>query len=156
MAGPRIWLAALVGFACMGGYALADELRARPGDDTTGRIQLGEASFYHPRFHGQRMANGERFDAGSDSAASRTLPLGTVARVTNLDNGETARVRIEDRGPRSRRRILDVSPRTARQLGMRQSGTARVRVTPLAVPQRDGTIRRHAPRPAPARARTRR
>ncbi|MFC3002479.1 septal ring lytic transglycosylase RlpA family protein [Falsiroseomonas tokyonensis] len=129
MSGHRKWFFAVLGLACMGGAPAF-------GDEPAGRVLLGEASYYHPRFHGQRMANGERFDAQSDAAASRTLPFGTIARVTNLETGQTAQVRIADRGPHSRRRILDVSPRTARQLGMRNSGTARVRVVPIAVPQR--------------------
>ncbi|MDP3415689.1 septal ring lytic transglycosylase RlpA family protein [Falsiroseomonas sp.] len=153
MSGLRKWLLALAGLVCLGATPVAaNTAPAQPGDDTSGRIQRGEASFYHQRFHGQRMANGSRFHARSNSAASRTLPLGTVARVTNLATGQSAQVRIEDRGPRARHRIIDVSPRTATQLGMRRSGTARVEVAPIAVPQRDGSIRRHAPaRPAPAR-----
>jgi len=87
------------------------------------------------------MANGERFDVNSNSAASRTLPLGTTARVTNLENGRTATVEIEDRGPRPRGRILDVSPRTADALAMRRDGTARVEIAPIEVPQRDGSTR---------------
>lgn len=87
------------------------------------------------------MANGEPFDKESNSAASRTLPLGTTARVTNLENGRTTEVEIEDRGPYARGRILDVSPGTARELGMTQQGTARVEVAPIEVPQRDGSTR---------------
>ena len=63
------------------------EERARPGEDTSGRVQRGEASYYHPKLEGRPMANGERFDAQSNSAASRTLPLGTTARVTNTETG---------------------------------------------------------------------
>ncbi len=125
--------------------ALADTSRAeqaaRPGDDTSGRIQRGEASYYHPRFHGRTMANGEPFDARSNSAASRTLPLGTTALVRNLETGQTATVEIEDRGPYARGRVLDVSPRTAEVLGMKQDGTAPVEIAPLQVPQRDGTVK---------------
>jgi rare lipoprotein A len=84
------------------------------------------------------MANGERFDTRSDSAASRTLPLGTTARVTNLGNGRSAAAEVEDRGPYARGRILDVSLRTAEELGMTRDGTARVEVAPVEVPQRDG------------------
>jgi rare lipoprotein A len=80
------------------------------------------------------MANGERFDPNSNSAAHKTLPLGTVARVTNLENGRSTVVRVEDRGPFVRGRVIDVSPRTARRLEMKEEGTARVAVTPLQVP----------------------
>jgi rare lipoprotein A len=69
------------------------------------------------------------------TAASRTLPLGTTARVANVKNGKTAIVEITDRGPFSGKRILDVSPAAATQLGMRQDGAASVKVTPLHVPQ---------------------
>ena len=101
------------------------------------RSQQGEASYYGPQFHGRRMANGERFDRNSNSAAHRSLPLGTTARVTNLENGRSAMVKVEDRGPHVRGRIIDVSPRTAERLGMKEDGTAPVRVTPVDVPERD-------------------
>lgn len=99
--------------------------------------QEGEASFYGPQFSGRTMANGERFNPNSDSAAHRSLPLGTTARVTNLENGRSATVKVKDRGPYARGRIIDVSPRVAEDLGMKKAGTAPVRVTPIEVPQRD-------------------
>ena len=70
----------------------AREERARPGEDTSGRVQRGEASYYHPKLEGRPMANGEPFDAQSNSAASRTQPLGTTARVTNTETGRSATV----------------------------------------------------------------
>ena len=88
------------------------------------------------------MADGTRLHRDSDSAASRTLPFGTVARVTNLGNGRSAVVTIRDRGPHGRGRIIDVSPATARQLGMVKSGTARVEVVVLRQP---AASRRHPP-----------
>ncbi|MBO1075477.1 septal ring lytic transglycosylase RlpA family protein (plasmid) [Roseomonas marmotae] len=99
------------------------------------RPQRGRASFYGRQFHGRRMANGKPFNRFSNSAASRTLPLGTEARVRNLENGRTALVVIQDRGPRTRSRVLDVSPHTASQLGMREQGTAMVEITPLRIPR---------------------
>ncbi|WP_043834944.1 septal ring lytic transglycosylase RlpA family protein [Muricoccus aerilatus] len=122
----------------------AQEQRARPSDDTSGRVQRGRASHYHRGLNGRRMANGERFSVNSNSAASRTLPLGTTARVKNLETGRTATVEVEDRGPYVRGRILDVSPRTAQQLGMLEEGVAPVEISPVEVPQRDGTVRRGA------------
>ena len=83
------------------------------------------------------MANGERFNQNSDSAAHRNLPLGTTARVENLENGRSATVKVEDRGPYARNRIIDLSPRTAEQLGMKHAGHAPVRVTPIDVPEKD-------------------
>ncbi|WP_270938612.1 septal ring lytic transglycosylase RlpA family protein [Falsiroseomonas oryzae] len=97
-----------------------------------GRVQRGEASYYHPeRFTGRQMANGDRFDPRSNAAAHRTLPLGTVADVTNLETGTTRQVVIEDRGPYANGRILDVSPRTAEELGMRHDGVAPVELRPV-------------------------
>ncbi|WP_159999438.1 septal ring lytic transglycosylase RlpA family protein [Roseomonas sp. 18066] len=102
------------------------------------RIQRGRASFYASRFHGRRMANGRRFNRDAAVAASRTLPLGTVARVKNLENGRTAVVTIEDRGPHLRSRVIDLSPGTAAQLGMLRQGVAMVEVTPIRVPDQPG------------------
>jgi rare lipoprotein A len=77
------------------------------------------------------MANGQRFDPASNAVAHRTLPLGTVVRVTNLSNGRSATGRVLDRGPLTRGRILDVSPRIAQDLGMMRSGIARVEIVPI-------------------------
>ncbi|MFC0410351.1 septal ring lytic transglycosylase RlpA family protein [Roseomonas elaeocarpi] len=95
------------------------------------REQHGRASIYSRRFTGRRMADGGRFDPRSDSAASRTLPLGTRARVTNLRNGRTAIVQVRDRGPHTGGRILDVSPGTAERLGMAEAGIAPIRIVAL-------------------------
>ncbi|HEY8611248.1 MAG TPA: septal ring lytic transglycosylase RlpA family protein [Roseomonas sp.] len=109
--------------------------QAQPEHSRHLRTQRGRASFYSSRFHGRRMANGKRFNRHSNSAASRTLPLGTQAQVKNLENGRTAVVVIQDRGPHLRGRVLDVSPRTADMLGMREQGTALVEITPLTIPR---------------------
>ena len=85
------------------------------------------------------MADGSRMDPRNDNAASKTLPLGTVARVTNLETGRSAVVTIKDRGPYVRGRIVDVSPATARELGIsRANGVAQVEVKPLSIPSADG------------------
>lgn len=97
-------------------------------------VQRGEASYYGPQFEGRRTASGARFDPGSDTAAHRTLPLGTVAEVKNLETGQAERVTIRDRGPYVRGRVIDLSPRTAERLGMKHRGTAPVQVTPIATP----------------------
>ena len=75
-----------------------------------------------------------RLMSGSDSAASKTLPLGTTARVRNAQNGRSAVVSIRDRGPHAKNRIIDVSPGIARQLGMTHAGVARVEVVVLRYP----------------------
>ena len=106
----------------------------KPGLDRSGSKQVGKASFYADKFSGRKMADGSRMDPRDDNAASKTLPLGTVARVTNLHNGRSAVVTIRDRGPHARGRILDVSPRVARELGMTQHGTAPVEVVVMRAP----------------------
>jgi len=89
-------------------------------------VELGRASYYHSRFHGNRTASGERYDETRLTAAHRTLPFGTRVRVTNLDNGRSVVVTIVDRGPFTRGRVIDVSRRAARKLGFLRDGTARV------------------------------
>src|ERR1700756_5604215 len=73
--------------------------QAKPRLDLSGRARVGKASFYSSKFNGRKMADGTRMDPRSDSAASKTLPLGTTAKVTNLETGESAVVTIRDRGP---------------------------------------------------------
>jgi rare lipoprotein A len=98
--------------------------------------QTGKASYYADFFAGRKMANGEPMRPQSNNAASRTLPLGTTAIVTNLENGRSAEVEIKDRGPYVDGRIIDVSPGTARELGMLEDGVVRVEVVPLSVPRK--------------------
>jgi rare lipoprotein A len=90
--------------------------------------QQGLASWYGPRFHGRRTANGERFNKFHLTAAHRTLPFNTRVRVTNLKNGKSVVVRINDRGPYVRGRIIDLSYAAARLLGMRAHGVVLVKV----------------------------
>jgi rare lipoprotein A len=114
---------------------------AKPLLDFSGRRRIGIASFYADWFAGRKMANGAVMNPHSDNAASRTLPLGTIARVTNLKTHKTAVVSIQDRGPYVQGRIVDLSPFTARKIGItRKMGIARVRVTPIAIPRRDGRM----------------
>jgi rare lipoprotein A len=86
------------------------------------------ASWYGKDFHGRKTANGETYDMYGTSAAHRILPLGTVIRVTNLDNFKSITVRINDRGPFARNRILDLSYGAAKELGYVAQGTARVKI----------------------------
>ena len=88
------------------------------------------------------MANGRRFNPNSNIAASRSLPLGTTAKVKNLENDRQTTVKVEDRGPYVPGRILDVAPKAADDLGMREQGVAPVVVEPVAVPQTDQSVRR--------------
>jgi rare lipoprotein A len=88
------------------------------------------------------MADGGRFHHDGTAAASRSLPLGTVAKVTNLETGKTATVTVEDHGPFVAGRALDVSKATADQLGItRHEGVSRVEIASVAVPQHDGTVK---------------
>jgi rare lipoprotein A len=90
--------------------------------------ETGIASWYGPQFHGARTANGEIFDMELVSAAHRTLPMPSLVRVTNLENGRSMVVRLNDRGPYARGRIIDMSKKAAELLGFQGAGTARVRV----------------------------
>ncbi|KTE05676.1 septal ring lytic transglycosylase RlpA family protein [Sphingopyxis sp. H115] len=94
-------------------------------------IDGGMASYYGNELAGNRTANGERFDPGQLTAAHRTLPFGSMVRVTNMSNGDSVIVRINDRGPFSRGRVIDVSQAAAREIGMHRSGTARVKLALL-------------------------
>jgi rare lipoprotein A len=127
--------------------------------DLSGRRRVGVASFYANFFAGRPMANGVPMSPHGNNAASRTLPLGTVAKVTNLDTGKSAIVTIQDRGPYVEGRIVDLSPATARKIGItRRQGISRVAVAPVSVPLPDGTIKRgvaaHTPKPRRRRARS--
>jgi rare lipoprotein A len=109
--------------------------------DHSGRKQQGRASYYASRFTNRKMANGNRFNPNSDVAASKTLPLGTVAKVTNLSNGKTATVKVEDRGPYVDGRVVDLTPKVAEQLDMKKVGVSPVVVAPIAVPQPNGAVK---------------
>ncbi len=91
----------------------------------------GMASYYGNELAGNRTASGERFDPGQLTAAHRTLPFGSLVRVTNTSNGDSVIVRINDRGPFSHGRVIDVSHAAAREIGMHRSGTARVKLALL-------------------------
>jgi rare lipoprotein A len=90
--------------------------------------ETGIASWYGKELHGKQTANGEVFDMYGLSAAHRTLPLGTLVRVTNLDNFKSITVRINDRGPFFKSRFLDLSYGAAKELGFVSQGTARVKI----------------------------
>ena len=125
-----------------------------PKPDLTGRKRSGKASFYAGEFSGRKMADGTRMDPQSDNAASKTLPLGSTAKVTNLKTGQTAVVTIRDRGPYVKGRIVDLSPSTAEKVGInRREGVAKVEVTPITVAQPDGSAKagEASPQTLPAR-----
>jgi rare lipoprotein A len=122
--------------------SIAPVTPARPAIDRSGDLRVGVASFYASRFAGREMADGGRMDPHGDNAASRTLPLGTKAKVTNIATGKSAVIIIEDRGPYAKGRIIDLSPSTARRIGITaRLGVARVAVAPIAVPLADGSLK---------------
>ncbi|MBU1565650.1 MAG: septal ring lytic transglycosylase RlpA family protein [Proteobacteria bacterium] len=97
-----------------------------------GFIQKGLASWYGPPFHGRRTSNGEIYNMHSLTAAHKTLPMGTVLLVRNLENGKDILVRVNDRGPFVDGRIIDLSYKAARALGVVGNGTAKVQIVALA------------------------
>src|SRR5262252_11236276 len=104
MGGVRWWTAAVLAASLAAGCSL---FRGAPPPSPEG-VQVGVASWYGPGFHGNRTANGEIYDQYELTAAHRTLPLGTRAMVTDLDNGRSVEVRINDRGPFVDGRVIDL------------------------------------------------
>lgn len=95
--------------------------------------EVGLASWYGPGFHGKPKPHGEPFDQFEMTAAHKTLPIPTIVKVTNLENGKSTKVLIDDRGPFVYEgRIIDLSVAAAKEIGVYQKGTAQVRVTALA------------------------
>jgi rare lipoprotein A len=87
------------------------------------------------------MADGNHLNPQANVAASKTLPLGTTATITNLQNGGSLTVRVEDRGPFAAGRVMDVTPKVAQELEMMKRGVALVEVKPIVVPQPNGEVR---------------
>lgn len=87
-----------------------------------------EASYYAEKYHGRKTASGEIFNMNAMTCAHKTLPFGTVLRVTNLSNNQSVDVRVNDRGPFVKGREIDVSKAAAQKLGMIKTGTARVKI----------------------------
>jgi rare lipoprotein A len=114
--------------------------KAKP--DLSGHKRVGKASFYAKKFAGRKMADGSRMKPQGNNAASKTLPLGTTAKVTNLETGQSAVVNIQDRGPYVKGRIVDLSPATAQKIGIEpKEGVAEVEVAPITVPLPDGSVK---------------
>jgi rare lipoprotein A len=111
-----------INVASLGDFAPAtSEHAARAGRC---RTMGGVASWYGPGFQGRKTASGERFNTGALTAAHRTLPFGTMVRVSNRTSGRSVMVRINDRGPYVGGRVIDLSLAAARSIGM--GGTAHV------------------------------
>jgi rare lipoprotein A len=151
---PRLAFAACILLAAATPPTRADEppgpAAVAPHDDKTeklpadlsGHKRVGKASVYAKRLAGKKMADGAPMQTESDNAASKTLPIGTTAKVTNVETGASAVVKIEDRGPFVKGRILDLSPSTARKIGVdSKQGVANVSVEPIAVPLPNGEVK---------------
>ena len=106
--------------------AFAEEPAAKPDDNSV--VIEGEASYYGGKFHGRKTANGEIFDQNKMTAASKELPLGSKATVTNEETGKSVDVKINDRGPYVDGRVLDLSKGAAKKLDMIDDGTAPVTI----------------------------
>ena len=100
----------------------------------------GIASWYGPNFHAKKTSNGETYNMYAMTAAHKTLPMNTVLRVDNLENGKSIIVRINDRGPFVDGRIIDLSNVAARKIDMVRKGTAKVKITVLGY---NGEIENH-------------
>ncbi len=127
--------------ALIGTLALLGCISDRPGEQgkqtsrekgapaaESNRKEVGEASWYGPGFQGKQTANGETFNQNKMTAAHPSLPLDSKAEVTNLENGKKVEVRINDRGPYAEGRVIDVSRAAAKSLGMKEQGTAEVKI----------------------------
>jgi rare lipoprotein A len=115
--------------------------RTTPSAPAGPAAQLGMATYYASRFAGRRTASGERYNPNALTAAHRTLPMGTVVRVTRIDREGNAVagpvvVRVNDRGPYAAGRVIDLSLAAARRLGMLRAGVVRVRIEILSRPTR--------------------
>ena len=102
-----------------------------PLQSARGFVEEGIASWYGPGFHGKRTANGETYDMYAMTAAHKILPLGTIVRVTNKNNGRSLVLRINDRGPFADDRVIDLSRAAADKLDVVGKGTAPVRIAAL-------------------------
>src|SRR5438093_4480412 len=123
----RAWVFLLLLLAASGFGGCAGS-PARHAGYPVGYVERGVASWYGPGFHGNRTANGERYDMHQLTAAHRTLPLGSIAEVRSMSTGRQVTIRINDRGPFARRRVLDLSLAGALALGMTGTGTDQIEI----------------------------
>jgi rare lipoprotein A len=100
-------------------------------DIGTRRYYNGVSSFYGKKFHGRKTASGETFNMNGLSAAHKTLPLGTMLKVTNLETGKSVVVKVNDRGPYEKGRSLDLSQGAAKRIGLDKKGTGEVEIETL-------------------------
>ncbi|MDY4174887.1 MAG: septal ring lytic transglycosylase RlpA family protein [Bacteroidales bacterium] len=101
---------------------------------TSGKVEKGQASYYADKFHGRSTASGEKYDKKKLTGAHRTLPFGTIVRVTNTANGKSVDIRINDRGPFKAGRVVDLSRAAAEKVDMIQSGVINCTVEVISQP----------------------
>ena len=128
MSGRRAALAGIGLFGALGAAAQDLPRTIEPSAGHQRASAIGMASWYGAEFHGRTTADGEIFDMRSLTAAHRTMPLPSYARVTNLSNGHSIIVRVNDRGPYFGGRMIDVSARVATLLGFNRLGVTKVRL----------------------------
>lgn len=116
-----------------------EEILTIPADAVPLSTETGLASWYGAPYHNRRGSNGEVYNMNAMTAAHRTLPLGSIVRVTNVKSGHAALVRITDRGPFVEGRILDVSYAAAKQLDIWQPGVARIKLEVMQTPTSPAT-----------------
>ena len=114
-------------------YVARRPVKGRSGEFTFDE-QVGMASYYADEFHGQPTSSGQTFDMNALTAAHRTLPLGTIVRVTNIENGRSVELIVNDRGPFLKGRIIDLSKAAAEKIGMVEKGTALVKIEIVRLP----------------------
>ncbi len=124
---PVILLGALALPGCTSEHS-AEPGKGSAASSSSRHKEVGEASWYGPGFHGKETANGETFDQKKMTAAHPSLPMGTQAEVTNLENGKKVQVKINDRGPYVGDRAIDLSRAAAKKLGMEEDGTTQVKI----------------------------
>ena len=98
---------------------------------------VGKASYYGSEYKSTRhTANGEHFNKNAYTAAHKTLPFGTIVKVTNTNNNKSVTVRINDRGPFIKGRVIDITPVAARDVDMIRSGVAPVELEIISIPEK--------------------
>lgn len=133
----RISRVVLISAFALSGCTSGDSVEHDKGRAKPSHQEVGKASWYGPGFQGNETASGETFDQKKMTAAHPTLPMGTQAEVTNLENGKKVEVRINDRGPYVGDRAIDLSRVAARKLDMEDDGTTQVKIEANPQPKTD-------------------
>jgi rare lipoprotein A len=144
----RFSRAVLISAFALSGCTSGDSVEHDKGSAATTKPshkEVGEASWYGPGFQGNETANGETFDQNKMTAAHPTLPMGTKAEVTNLENDKKVEVRINDRGPYVGNRAIDLSRAAARKLDMEDDGTTQVKIEARPQPKTDSANKSRKP-----------